>query len=216
MRRLALFALAALCSVALYAQDECLGMKFGKYEVKLGKGKWGYPVTAIFDNETGAWVTSQKIDKKTAALWMTTKTDVKYIEGDRYVPEAQGLLELTNAARYGKGVDAPNNNWICFHHGVYRIENDKLVPIVESGDLLEYAYRWEARYAAFSVVPKHALIIGVYKKSEKEGYSVFNLDGERIYDNLKDFKYKDEPTLKIQLEDGSWHHLDPADGHILD
>lgn len=216
MKRLSIIALTALLSVALYAQDGCLGMKFGNYEIKQDKGKWGgVPVLNIWDNATGTWVTSGKIDKK-GGLFLFPKTDVTYIQGDRYVPEAQGLLEISNACRHGKGVDAPKNNWICWHHGVYRIENDQLVPVVESGDLLEYAYRWEARYAAFSVVPNHALILGVYKKSEKEGYSIFNLDGERIYDNVKDFNYKDEPSLNVQLEDGTWHHLDPADGSLVD
>lgn len=37
-----------------------------------------------------------------------------------------------------------------------------------------------------------------------------------LCNDLKDFKYKDEPSLKIQLEDGSWHHLDPADGSMVD
>ena len=37
-----------------------------------------------------------------------------------------------------------------------------------------------------------------------------------IYDNLLDFNLKDGPTVHIQLEDGSWHFLDPADGHMLD
>ena len=89
-------------------------------------------------------------------------------------------------------------------------------PIVESGNSLDRAYAFEARYAYIRVVPKHALIIGSFLKKDKEGYSIFNLEGERLYNNLKDFKYKDEPSLYIQLEDGSWHHLDPSDGHMLD
>ena len=49
-----------------------------------------------------------------------------------------------------------------------------------------------------------------------EGYSIFNLEGERLYNDLKDWKFKGEPSLYIQLEDGSWHHLDPADGSLVD
>ena len=99
---------------------------------------------------------------------------------------------------------------------MYRIENDKLVPIIESGNSLERAYAWEARYAYFRVIPHHALIIGTFLKKDKEGLSVFNLEGERLYNDLKDFEFKNQPSLYIQLEDGTWHHLDPADGSLVD
>ena len=65
-------------------------------------------------------------------------------------------------------------------------------------------------------MPHHALIIGVFREKDKKGYSVFNLDGERLYNDVKDGKFKEEPSLYIQLEDDTWHHLDPADGSLVD
>ena len=214
-----LFALL-MAPVALTAQDNGgLGQKYGNYEVKLGKGKYtaNAPVTAIWDNATGAWVTVPKVDKKNGEMFFLPTTDVEFIQGDRYVPEAQGLVNIGYAFRWGKGVEYPKNNWLCKGHcGIYRIENDKLVPIVESGDVLEYAYKWEARYLEFVLIPHHSLILGSFHPKDKEGYSIFNLEGERLYNDVKDFKFKDEPSLYIQLEDGTWHHLNPADGSMVD
>jgi hypothetical protein len=223
MKRLALFALAALLFVPAtmnaQMQNKNLGKKMGPYEIKIGKDKWtkDAPVTAIWNNETKTWVTSPVIDKKGSSLYFLPPTEVDFLEGDDYVPEAQGLVVVYWGFRWDKQIDYPTRKWSCNGEcGVYKIEDDKLVPIVESGNSLDRAYAFEARYAYIRVVPKHALIIGSFLKKDKEGYSIFNLEGERLYNNLKDFKYKDEPSLYIQLEDGSWHHLDPSDGHMLD
>lgn len=224
MKRLAIFlALAALLlvPVSMNAQrkNENLGKKYGPYEIKIGKGKWtsDAPVTAIWNNETKVWVTSPVIDKKGGALYFLPTTEVDFIEGEDYVPEAQGLVQVFWGFRWAKGIENPSQKWSCNGEcGVYRIENDKLVPIIESGNSLERAYAWEARYAYFRVIPHHALIIGTFLKKDKEGLSVFNLEGERLYNDVKDFEFKNQPSLYIQLEDGTWHHLDPADGSLVD
>jgi len=223
MKRLAIIALAliALFPITLDAQrkNENLGKKYGPYEVKLGKGKWtsDAPVTAIYNNETKTWVTSPKIDKKGGAMFLLPNTSVEFIEGDDYVPEARGLVNIDWAYCWAKGIENPNTKWLCNGEcGVYRIVDDKLVPIIESGSSLEKAYLWEARYGFFKFVPHHALIIGVFREKDKKAYSIFNLEGERLYNDLKDWEFKNQPSLYIQLEDGSWHHLDPADGKMLD
>lgn len=221
-KRLFLVALAALFAAALslQAQEENinLGKKYGNYEVKLTKDKWtsDIPVTAIWDNATGVWVTAPKIKNKEGSLFLLPKTEVEFFEGDRYVPEVHGWVQINDYGRWDKGIENPKMKWLIWGCGIYKIENDKLVPVLESGDALDVVYNWEARYAAFLMVPHHALIIGVFKKKDKKGYSIFNLEGERIYNDLKDFKFKEEPSLKIQLEDGSWHHLDPMDGSMID
>ncbi len=223
MKRLAIIALAliALFPITLDAQrkNENLGKKYGPYEVKLGKGKWtsDAPVTAIYNNETKTWVTSPKIDKKGGAMFLLPNTSVEFIEGDDYVPEARGLVNIDWAYCWAKGIENPNTKWLCNGEcGVYRIVDDKLVPIIESGSSLEKAYLWEARYGFFKFVPHHALIIGVFREKDKKAYSVFNLEGERLYNDLKDWEFKNQPSLYIQLEDGTWHHLDPADGSLVD
>lgn len=223
MKRLAIIALAliALFPITLDAQrkNENLGKKYGPYEVKLGKGKWtsDAPVTAIYNNETKTWVTSPKIDKKGGAMFLLPNTGVEFIEGDDYVPEARGLVNIDWAYCWAKGIENPNTKWLCNGEcGVYRIVDDKLVPIIESGSSLEKAYLWEARYGFFKFVPHHALIIGVFHEKDKKAYSVFNLEGERLYNDLKDWEFKNQPSLYIQLEDGTWHHLDPADGSLVD
>lgn len=223
MKRLAIIALAliALFPITLDAQrkNENLGKKYGPYEVKLGKGKWtsDAPVTAIYNNETKTWVTSPMIDKKGGAMFLLPNTSVEFIEGDDYVPEARGLVNIDWAFCWAKGIENPNTKWLCNGEcGVYRIVDDKLVPIIESGSSLEKAYLWEARYGFFKFVPHHALIIGVFREKDKKAYSVFNLEGERLYNDLKDWEFKNQPSLYIQLEDGTWHHLDPADGSLVD
>ena len=223
MKRLAIIALAliALFPITLDAQrkNENLGKKYGPYEVKLGKGKWtsDAPVTAIYNNETKTWVTSPNIDKKGGAMFLLPNTSVEFIEGDDYVPEARGLVNIDWAYCWAKGIENPNTKWLCNGEcGVYRIVDDKLVPIIESGSSLEKAYLWEARYGFFKFVPHHALIIGVFREKDKKAYSVFNLEGERLYNDLKDWEFKNQPSLYIQLEDGTWHHLDPADGSLVD
>lgn len=223
MKRLAIIALAliALFPITLDAQrkNENLGKKYGPYEVKLGKGKWtsDAPVTAIYNNETKTWVTSPMIDKKGGAMFLLPNTSVEFIEGDDYVPEARGLVNIDWAYCWAKGIENPNTKWLCNGEcGVYRIVDDKLVPIIESGSSLEKAYLWEARYGFFKFVPHHALIIGVFREKDKKAYSVFNLEGERLYNDLKDWEFKNQPSLYIQLEDGTWHHLDPADGSLVD
>lgn len=223
MKRLAIIALAliALFPITLDAQrkNENLGKKYGPYEVKLGKGKWtsDAPVMAIYNNETKTWVTSPKIDKKGGAMFLLPNTGVEFIEGDDYVPEARGLVNIDWAYCWAKGIENPNTKWLCNGEcGVYRIVDDKLVPIIESGSSLEKAYLWEARYGFFKFVPHHALIIGVFREKDKKAYSVFNLEGERLYNDLKDWEFKNQPSLYIQLEDGTWHHLDPADGSLVD
>lgn len=223
MKRLAIIALAliALFPITLDAQrkNENLGKKYGPYEVKLGKAKWtsDAPVTAIYNNETKTWVTSPMIDKKGGAMFLLPNTSVEFIEGDDYVPEARGLVNIDWAFCWAKGIENPNTKWLCNGEcGVYRIVDDKLVPIIESGSSLEKAYLWEARYGFFKFVPHHALIIGVFREKDKKAYSVFNLEGERLYNDLKDWEFKNQPSLYIQLEDGTWHHLDPADGSLVD
>ena len=219
MKRLAIIALSVLISASLFAQgNENLGKKYGNYEIKLTKDKWTSEavVSGIWDNATGVWVTAPKLKNKEGSMVFLPNTSVEFIEGDRYVPEAQGLVVVGNGYRWYKGIDYPSNKWLIRGCGVFRIVDDKLVPILQSGDGLDVAYLWEARYIIFSVVPNHALILGSFHQKDKEGYSIFNLQGERLYNDLKDFKYKDEPSLKIQLEDGSWHHLDPADGSMID
>lgn len=221
MKRLFLVALTALlvAPLALFAQNnDNLGKKYGPYEIKLTKDKWTSEavVSAIWDNATGVWVTEPKLKNKEGSLVFLPNTDVDFIEGDRYVPEAQGLVVVGNGYRWSKGIENPKQKWLIRGCGVFKIENDKLVPILESGDALDVAYNWEARYLCFSVIPGHALILGAFHPKDKRGYSIFTLDGERLYNDLKDFNYKDEPSLNIQLEDGSWHHLDPADGSMLD
>ena len=125
-------------------------------------------------------------------------------------------MVVGNGYRYDKGVENPKQKWLIRGAGVFRIEDDKLVPVVVSGDALDVAYLWEARYTIFRVIPGHKLILGAFHPKDKEGYSIFNLEGERLYNDLKDWKFKEEPSLYIQLEDGSWHHLDPADGSMVD
>jgi hypothetical protein len=215
-------ALAALFAtpLSLQAQEENinLGKQYGNYEIKLTKDKWttDVPVTAIWDNATGVWVTAPKIKNKEGALFLLPKTDVEFFEGDRYIPEVHGWVQINDYGRWAKGIENPKMKWLIWGCGIYKIENDKLVPVVESGDALDVVYNWEARYAAFWMVPHHALIIGAFNKKDKVGYSIFSLDGERLYNDLNDFKFKEEPSLKIQLEDGSWHHLDPMDGSLMD
>lgn len=223
MKRLAIIALAliALFPITLDAQrkNENLGKKYGPYEVKLGKGKWtsDAPVTAIYNNETKTWVTSPMIDKKGGAMFLLPNTSVEFIEGDDYVSEARGLVNIDWAFCWAKSIENPNTKWLCNGEcGVYRIVDDKLVPIIESGSSLEKAYLWEARYGFFKFVPHHALIIGFFREKDKKAYSVFNLEGERLYNDLKDWEFKNQPSLYIQLEDGTWHHLDPADGSLVD
>ena len=221
MKRFTLLMLAVLVSAPLFAQrkNENLGKRYGPYEVKIGKGKImkDAPVTAIWNNETGVWVTSPIIDKKGGAMFFLPTTDVEFIEGEKYVPEAQGLVNISWAFCWEKGIKNPSYKALCNGEcGVFRIDNDKLVPIIESGNSLTRAYIWEARYIFFSFVPEHALILGVFNEDDKKGYSIFNLSGERLYNDVKDYKFKEEPSLYIQLEDGSWHHLDPADGSMLD
>ena len=72
-----------------------------------------------------------------------------------------------------------------------------------------FSFQIEDRVSLF------ALIIGVFREKDKKAYSVFNLEGERLYNDVKDFEFRNH-GLYIQLEDGSWHHLDPEDGHMLD
>lgn len=224
MKRLAIIlALAALlfAPVSMNAQrkNENLGKKYGPYEIKIGKGKWtsDAPVTAIWNNETKVWVTSPIIDKKTEALYFLPTTSVEFIEGDDYPAEAQGMVNIDWGFRWAKQMEYPDRKWSCNGEcGVYKIVDDKLVPIIESGNSLEKAYLWEARYSFFKFVPHHALIIGFFSEKDKKAYSVFNLEGERLYNDLKEFKFKDQPSLYIQLEDGSWHHLNPADGAMID
>ena len=223
MKRLAILALAALLlvpvSVNAQRKNENLGKKYGPYEVKIGKGKYmkDAPVTAIWNNETKVWVTSPIIDKKNGAMFFLPTTDVEFIEGEDYPAEAQGLVNIDWAFCWAKGLENPKQKWLCNGEcGVYRIVDDKLVPIIESGNSLERAYAWEARYGFFKFVPGHALIIGVFREKDKKAYSVFHLDGERLYNDLKDWKFKEEPSLYIQLEDGSWHHLDPETGDMVD
>jgi len=67
-----------------------------------------------------------------------------------------------------------------------------------------------------SSVTAAAIGTGTFLKKDKEGLSVFNLEGERLYNDVKDFEFKDQPSLYIQLEDGSWHHLDPETGDMVD
>lgn len=219
MKRLAVIAMAVVISAPVFAQNnDNLGKKYGPYEIKLTKDKWTSesPVSAIWNNDTGVWVTAPKLKNKEGSIVFLPNTDVDFIEGDDYVPEAQGLVVIGNGFRWAKGIEYPKSKWLIRGAGVYRIENDKLVPILESGDGLDVAYKWEARYTIFRVIPDHALILGAFHPKDKEGYSIFNLEGERLYNDLKDFKYKEEPSLYIQLEDGSWHHLDPADGSMID
>ncbi len=225
MKRFAILALVMMLPLALPAQENSnLGKKYGNYEIRYGKGKWTDEarVTAIYNVATGAWVTSPKINKKTGDIFFLPNTDVNFLEGERYVKEAQGLVEIGNAFSWNKSIEYPQGKWLCKEHcGVYRIENDQLVPIVESGMELEYAEVWGARYLRILVIPEHALIIASYHPKDKEiyhkkSYSIFNLNGKRLYDNLLDFNLKDGPTVHIQLEDGSWHFLDQADGHMLD
>ena len=223
MKRFAILALAliALFPMTLNAQrpNDNLGKKYGPYEVKIGKGKYmkDAPVTAIWNNETGVWVTSPIIDKKNGAMFFLPTTNVDFIEGEDYPAEAQGLVNISWAFCWAKGMENPNSKWLCNGEcGVYRIEDDKLVPIIESGISLERAYKWEARYGFFTFVPDHKLIMGTFREKDKEGYSFFNLEGERLYNDVKDFEFKNQPSLYIQLEDGSWHHLDPEDGSMVD
>jgi len=223
MKRLAIFmALAALLlvpvSVNAQSQNDNLGKKYGPYEVKIGKGKWtsDSPVTAIWNTNTKVWVTSPTIDKKNGALFFLPNTDVDFIEGEDYVSEAQGLVVVGNGYRYDKGVENPKQKWLIRGAGVFRIEDDKLVPILVSGDALDVAYLWEARYTIFRVLPGHKLILGAFHPKDKEGYSIFNLEGERLYNDVKDFEFKNQPSLYIQLEDGTWHHLNPEDGSMMD
>ncbi len=175
MKRLALFSLAALLFVpaAMNAQmqNKNLGKKMGPYEIKIGKDKWtkDAPVTAIWNNETKTWVTSPVIDKKGSSLYFLPPTEVDFLEGDDYVPEAQGLVVVYWGFRWDKQIEYPTRKWSCNGEcGVYKIEDDKLVPIVESGNSLDRAYAFEARYAYIRVVPKHALIIGSFLKKDKE------------------------------------------------
>ena len=221
MKKFALIAFAALlvAPLGLRAQEnENLGKKYASYEIKLTKDKWtgDSPVSAIWNNETGVWVTAPKLKNKEGSIVFLPNTDVIFVEGEDYVSEAQGLVVIGNGYRWAQGIDYPKQKWLIRGAGVYRIENDKLVPILESGDGLDVAYTWEARYTIFRVIPDHALILGAFHPKDKKGYSIFNLEGERLYNDLKDFKYKEEPSLNIQLEDGSWHHLDPSDGSIVD
>ena len=219
MKRLSILLLAVLVSAPVFAQkNENLGKKYGDYEIQLTKDKWTSEavVSAIRDKATGVWVTAPKLKNKEGSIVFLPNTDVDFIEGDRYVPEAQGLVVVGNGYYWAKGIENPNAKWLIRGCGVFKIEDDKLVPVVVSGDPLDLAYLWEARYVAFSVVPDHALIIGSFNPKDKEGYSVFNLAGERLYNDVRDFVLKDEPSLNIQLEDGSWHHLDPADGSLVD
>jgi len=222
MKRLFLVALTALlvAPFALHAQmkNENLGKKYGNYEIKLTKDKWTSEavVSAIWDNATNVWVTAPKLKNKEGSLVFLPNTEVEFIEGDRYVPEAQGLVVVGNGYYWAKGIENPKQKWLIRGCGVYKIEDDKLVPIVQSGDPLDIAYLWEARYIIFYVIPNHALILGSFHPKDKSGYSIFDLSGERLYNDVKDYLYKGEPSLKIQLEDGTWHHLDPADGSMLD
>ena len=223
MKRLAIFmALAALLlvpvSVNAQSQNDNLGKKYGPYEVKIGKGKWtsDSPVTAIWNTNTKVWVTSPTIDKKNGTLFFLPNTDVDFVEGEDYVSEAQGLVVVGNGYRYDKGVENPKQKWLIRGAGVFRIEDDKLVPILVSGDALDVAYLWEARYTIFRVLPGHKLILGAFHPKDKEGYSIFNLEGERLYNDVKDFEFKNQPSLYIQLEDGTWHHLNPEDGSMID
>ena len=222
MKKLFLVALAALLVApsALHAQmkNENLGKKYGNYEIKLTKDKWTSEavVSAIWDNATHVWVTAPKLKNKEGSLVFLPNTDVDFIEGERYVPEAQGLVVVGNGYHWAKGVENPNSKWLVRGCGVFRIEDDKLVPILVSGDPLEVAYLWEARYTVFTAIPRHALILGAFHPKDKGGYSIFNLSGERLYNDVKDFEFKDQPSLYIQLEDGSWHHLDPTDGSMVD
>ncbi len=223
MKRLAFFlSLAALLfvPVSMNAQrkNENLGKKYGNYEIKLTGDKWTDEavVSGIWDNASKVWVTARKLKNKGGSLVFLPNTDVDFIEGDRYVSEAQGLVVVGNGYYWAKGVENPKNKWLIRGCGVYKIEDDTLVPILISGDPLDIAYLWEARYTIFYVIPHHALILGAFHPKDKEGYSIFNLQGERLYNNLKDYKYKGEPSLYIQLEDGSWHHLEPSDGSMLD
>ena len=215
-------ALAALLlvpvSVNAQSQNDNLGKKYGPYEVKIGKGKWtsDSPVTAIWNTNTKVWVTSPTIDKKNGARFFLPNTDVDFIEGEDYVSEAQGLVVVGNGYRYDKGVENPKQKWLIRGAGVFRIEDDKLVPILVSGDALDVAYLWEARYTIFRVLPGHKLILGAFHPKDKEGYSIFNLEGERLYNDVKDFEFKNQPSLYIQLEDGTWHHLNPEDGSMID
>lgn len=213
-------ALIALFPMTLNAQrkNENLGKKYGNYEIKLTGDKWTSEavVSGIWDNASGVWVTARKLKNKEGSIVFLPNTDVDFIEGDRYVPEAQGLVVVGNGFYWAKGVENPNGKWLIRGCGVYKIEDDQLVPILVSGDPLEVAYLWEARYTIFYVIPHHALIIGLFHPKDKKGYSIFNLQGERLYNDLKDYKFKDEPSLCIQLEDGTWHHLAPADGSMLD
>jgi len=222
MKRLFLVALTALlvAPFALHAQmkNENLGKKYGNYEIKLTKDKWTSEavVSAIWDNATNVWVTAPKLKNKEGSLVFLPNTEVEFIEGDRYVPEAQGLVVVGNGYYWAKGIENPKQKWLIRGCGVYKIEDDKLVPVVQSGDPLDMAYLWEARYIIFYVIPNHALILGSFHPKDKSGYSIFDLSGERLYNDVKDYLYKGEPSLKIQLEDGTWHHLDPADGSMLD
>ena len=100
-KRLFLVALAALFAAALslQAQEENinLGKKYGNYEVKLTKDKWtsDIPVTAIWDNATGVWVTAPKIKNKEGSLFLLPKTTYLDVFLNRlytsYVSQSRGI-----------------------------------------------------------------------------------------------------------------------------
>jgi hypothetical protein len=92
MKRLAILLLSVLVSVPAFAQmkNENLGKKYGNYEIKLTKDKWTSEavVSAIWDNATSVWVTAPKLKNKEGSLVFLPNTDVDFIQGEDYVPEA--------------------------------------------------------------------------------------------------------------------------------
>ena len=95
--------------------------------------------------------------------------------------------------------------------------------LVEDGIFYARWFRYNPRTVTLTDTPLYIYTlgrggsaIGSFHPDDKKGYSVFNLQGERLYNDVKEFKFKDEPSLYIQLDDESWHHLDPTDGSMID
>jgi hypothetical protein len=207
--------------------------KSGNYEIKLSPKNYKYAyyhghLAGIQNVVTGKWVL-EPIQKKSVGSWWVprfekTEPQAKYTPHeasagirflDNYHPAFHGCVRIDEASQWDKDANYPSRAWFLFGLcGIFKIENDQLVPIIRGSKSVEDVYRMGYYYSYFTPIGKFPLIVGIYKKNGEKCYDIFDAQGKRLYTDVKSYKQNEDKTILTLVTAEDQTLLIDTDGKI--
>ena len=189
--------------------------KSGNYEIRLSKKNYTYSYyhghnAGIYNTVTGAVVLEPAEKKKEGFFWVprydrvdaqakqtaeNASAGIRFLTKEEVHPVFDGMVRIDGACGWFRDIDFPQRPWYCWGFcGIFRIENDTLVPVVRGSKSVDDMYNNnQKKYFYITPIGRFPFISAVYRDADRNRHAdIYSPTGEKLYEGVETYSAKEE------------------------